>query len=352
MMIKVVWILLLFTCGNLVAQNSVKRPLSIDDFGAWNVLSGSVISNDGTIVSYVQKPQQGDGMLVVDYGTSINDTIPRGSNVSISPENDFLVFEIKPFEHQVKKAKREKVKSEAMPSDSLGILIRGPQKKLHKFPHLSSYSIPEEQAKWIAFSIQPKQVQIDTIQKDAKPEQKVRKGNDLVLFEVSTADTIEIKDVSGWVYSKNGAAVWYMKEKKDSLGTYASIYKFDTRKGNVNRIYDEKGWIEKLTTDEEGQQCAFLFSSDTISDKVYSLFAGSTEIKPVEIVNEKTQGIPIGWAPSKNGNIYYSQDGTRIYFGTSEIVAPEPEDTITDTEKPVLDIWSWNDHKLQSQQLV
>ena len=60
--------------------------------------------------------------------------------------------------------------------------------------------------------------------------------------------------------------------------------------------------------------------------------------------------IPHGWSVSENGSITFSDDGTRLFFGTARKPEKEPKDTLLDEEKFKLDIWSWNDDFLQPMQ--
>jgi dienelactone hydrolase len=56
------------------------------------------------------------------------------------------------------------------------------------------------------------------------------------------------------------------------------------------------------------------------------------------------------WLVSENGRVYFSKDGTRLFFGTAPV--PLPEDTaLIDEETAKLDIWSWQDGHIQSQQV-
>jgi dipeptidyl aminopeptidase/acylaminoacyl peptidase len=139
---------------------------------------------------------------------------------------------------------------------------------------------------------------------------------------------------------------------KDSASTVSSLYVFKTSNGDVSEIFSDEGWMKKLTSDEAGNQFAFLFSQDTIKEKTYSLFLGNLNETPGKIVDGYTSGIPVGWTPSENGNIYFSEDETKLFFGTNETPEPAPKDTILDEEKPKLDIWNWQDLKLQPQQKV
>jgi hypothetical protein len=196
---------LLFLCFvsfGVLAQEPAKKMLSIDDFGSWNTLSNSIISNDGTRIAFEQNPQKGDGMLIVKSGKSVFDTIPRGDRAAFGPENDFIVFTIKQPEDSIRKAKLDKVKKENMPKDSLGIWVFA-RNEVKKYSKLKSFKIPEENARWVAFTLEPAPAPKDTTENSKKKKEK-QEGDDLVLFEVNTGDTLMFKNVSDYVYAKKG----------------------------------------------------------------------------------------------------------------------------------------------------
>ncbi|WP_372947186.1 alpha/beta hydrolase family protein [Mariniphaga sp.] len=347
-------IVLLFLCLvsiGVLAQHPAKKSLTIDDFGSWNTLSNPIISNDGTRVAFEQNPQKGDGMLIVKSGKSDFDTIPRGNKAAFGPENDFIIFSIKQPEDSIRKAKLDKVKKEDMPKDSLGIWVFS-RNEINKYPKLKSYKIPEENARWIAFTVEPAPVPKDTTENNSKKKREKQEGDELVFFEVETSDTLMFRNVTDWTYAKKGESVFFNREVKDSTGTVSSLHVFDTTTGESLEIFSEEGWMKKLTSNESGNQFAFLFSSDTIKEKVYSLFLGDLNETPEKTVDGYTSGIPVGWTPSENSDIYFSEDATKLFFGTAEAPKPAPKDTLLDEEKPKLDIWNWQDLKLQPQQKV
>lgn len=344
-------LILCFVYLSGLAQNPAKKSLSIDDFGTWNTLSNPIISNDGTRIAFEQNPQKGDGKLIVRSEKINFDTIPRGNKAVFGPENDFMVFSIKQPEDSIRKAKLDKVKKEDMPKDSLGIWVFG-SNNVKKFPKLKSFKIPEENARWIAFTVEPAPLPKDTTENISKKKKEKQEGDDLVMFQVETGDTLMFPNVSDWAYAKKGESVFFSREVKDSTRTVSSLHVFDTSTGKSSEIYSEEGWMKKLTPDEAGNQFAFLFSQDTVEEKTFSLFLGNLNESPEKIVDAYTRGIPVGWTPSENGDIYFSEDGTKIYFGTAESPKPSPKDTIPEDEKPKLDIWHWQDLKLQPQQKV
>lgn len=347
-------IALLFLCFltlGVLAQEQNKKSLSIDDFGSWNTLNNPIVSNDGSRIAFEQNPQKGDGMLIVKSRKSDFDTIPRGSSSAFGPENDFIVFSIKQPEDSIRKAKLDKVKKEDMPKDSLGIWVFG-SNDLKKFPKLKSFKIPKENARWIAFAVEPEPAPKDTTESNSKKKKEKQEGDDLILFQVDTGDTLMFRNVSDWTYAKKGESVFFSREVKDSTRTVSSLHLFDTSTGTSSEVFSDEGWMKKLSSDEAGNQFAFLFSQDTIKEKVYSLYLGAADKVPEEVVNGYTSGIPVGWTPGENGNIYFSEDGTKLFFGTAESPEQAPKDTIPDDEKPKLDIWHWQDLKLQPQQKV
>jgi dipeptidyl aminopeptidase/acylaminoacyl peptidase len=347
-------IALLFLCFvslGVFGQEPAKKILSINDFGSWNTLNNPIISNDGTRIAFEQNLQKGDGMLIVKSGKSDYDTIPRGSKAAFGPEINFMVFSVKPPEDSIRKAKLDKVKKEDMPKDSLGIWVFE-RNEMRKFPKLKSFKIPKENARWIAFTVEPEPAPKDTTENNSKKKKEKQEGDDLVLFEVETGDTLMFRNVSDWTYAQKGESIFFSHEMKDSTGIVSSLYVFKTSNGDVSEIFSDEGWMKKLTSDEPGNQIAFLFSQDTIKEKAYSLFLGNLNETPGKIVDGYTSGIPVGWTPSENGNIYFSEDETKLFFGTNETPEPAPKDTILDEEKPKLDIWNWQDLKLQPQQKV
>ncbi|NJO88698.1 MAG: hypothetical protein HC831_06835 [Chloroflexia bacterium] len=62
--------------------------------------------------------------------------------------------------------------------------------------------------------------------------------------------------------------------------------------------------------------------------------------------------MPKDWVVSENENIWFSRDDSKMYFGTALRPEPEEKDTLLDEEKVKVDVWSWIDPLLQTQQLV
>lgn len=346
-------ILFLFLSMNLFAQQPAKKILSIDDFAGWKTITGSSISNNGKYVAFELNPQKGDGNLIFVHGNT-TDTIQRGNKPKIGPENNFAVFHIKQPEKKIREAKKNKVKKDKMPKDSLGIFVFK-NKKIIKYPNLKSFKVSEENAQWIAFLLEPEKAKKDTTEKEkpAKDKKIVKQpGDDLILFGIKSNDTLQFKNVTEYFISKNGAAIYFVQQTKDTVNTFSTLQRFDTKSENVKEIYTSAGWLKKMVSNEVGDNYAYLFSKDTIDEKVYSLFYGAVSDNPGMIVDGQTKGIPVGWSPSENGKVYFSKNSSKLYFGTAGTPKPEPKDSLLDEDKPKVDVWNWKDLKLQPQQKI
>lgn len=147
----IIWIAAICFSPLAKAQETTKKTLSTDDFAAWKVVNNPIISPDGKIVSFEVNPQKGDGILVVKTTDGKKeDKFQRGYNASFSSESDFVVYKIKQPVDSVRTAKKKKLKKEQMPKDSIGIFVFK-QRKTYTFANLKQYSLPKENATWIAF---------------------------------------------------------------------------------------------------------------------------------------------------------------------------------------------------------
>jgi len=141
----------LFTSMILNAQKIDKKPLTINDFASWKVVNNPIISNDGKFVSFEINPQKGNGNLVVkSLDSNKADTLVRGYEARFSPESDFMVYQIKQPEDSIRSAKKKKLKKDQMPKDSIGILVFK-HHKTYAFANLKQFSLPKENARWVAF---------------------------------------------------------------------------------------------------------------------------------------------------------------------------------------------------------
>jgi dipeptidyl aminopeptidase/acylaminoacyl peptidase len=350
-------------CFSLIlnAQKVDKKPLTINDFAAWKVVNNPIVSNDGKLAAFELNPQKGNGNLIVKSTDEKKaDTLSRGFDARFSPESDFIVYKIKQPEDSIRSAKKKKLKKEQMPKDSLGILVFR-HHKVYVFPNLKQYSISKENARWVAFLTDMKKPEKKKGKEDEKKgeepkakeyDQSKESKSQLVLFHAVSGDTVCFQNVTEYYYAPLGHSITFIRQTKDSLDR-TEVMVFDTEKGKSNIIFKKTGTAKKITSDQQGGHFGFLFSTDTIKEKVFNLYYGSlTTGEPKPVVVPDGIGVPLGWAPSEFADLTFSDNGQRIFFGTNLKPKAEPKDTLLDDEKPVLDIWSWKDKELQPEQKI
>ena len=205
-------LLLIFLFGFmpiLNAQVTNKKPLTTNDFAAWKVINNPIISSDGKYSSFEVNPQKGDGNLVLKtIDSKKEDLLARGYSASFSPESDFIVYKIKQPADSTRNAKKKKVKKELMPKDSIGILVLK-HHKVYTFPNLKSFSIPKENALWVAFATDMKKAKKEGEKKENEPKTKksadqAEETSQLVLFNVASGDTVCFQNISEYYYAQLG----------------------------------------------------------------------------------------------------------------------------------------------------
>jgi len=353
----------------LFSQNDQKIPLDHSIYDSWKDLRRSVISDDGKWVCYEINPQQGDGWLYLkNVMTGDLDSVPRGFQAQFTPNSDFMVFKIKPEFAVTRQAKKDKKKGDDMPKDSLGIWSLG-DNSIQRIAKVKSFQVAEEDVSWIAYhseKILPeeekKKEDKEELTEEEKEEAKKKKeelkklkeakGTDLVIFNPVSDEKYTYSDVTDFTLSSNGKLVTYLEVTGDSVD-FSRIYNFDTAPKESSLIWEKEGEAKGLANDKGGKQVAFIHSGDTIEAKVFSLYGwNSKQTLAILLADTLTSGIPDGWSVSGNADPYFSEDGSRLFFGTAPKPEPEKEDTLLDEEKYRVDVWNWKDPYLQPMQLV
>ncbi len=330
----------LFLCLSLlrvdvVAQN---KPLDHDVYQIWNRFSDWTISDDGQWVFYEYGPEKGDGTLTVEHLSNgqIHE-IPRGTQATFTHDSRYAVYLIAPSEDTLRAARKAELEDQDMPKDSLAILNLQTAVQ-HTIAHVESYQIPEEFTGKVAYLLEPSEAD------------SVGDGQTLHLHDVATGEEARFPNVKDYALSPNGAHLVYTYAGVDSLDT--GIIRVDLSGITSDTLLSDGGEYDQITFDEVGNHLAFLSSHQghTLDPPEYAVYHWSTDSDSVHaIATSANPALMEGWWISPHGDLSFSNDGTRLFFGTAPKPDEEPEE---DDEAPVLDIWNWKDPLLQPMQLV
>ncbi|MFA6086239.1 alpha/beta hydrolase family protein [Mucilaginibacter sp.] len=356
---KILLPLLLFAAFGATAQKISKKPLDHTVYDGWQNITNERISNDGKYILYVVKPQEGDASLVItDSKNSSKFSIPRADTVRITADSKYAAFLIRPFFKDTRLAKIKKKKPAEFPKDTLGIIVLG-KNQVEKIPAIRSFKIADK-ASVIAYLMPAdtlkKPVASDTSKKAvaATIAPPTRDGAELTVKQLLTGKTRTFKYVTEYQLSKNGKMLAYaVTAPKKSKDVKSGLFVYDVEKDTLKLVNTGRGNYRNVTFDDATKQLAFTAEKNPEKAQVkpfklyyYQIGKDSADV----IAAPNSAGMPAKWAVSGDGRVYFSKNGSNLFFGTAPI--PKPADTtIVDFEVARLDIWNYKDDYLQPQQL-
>jgi len=348
-----------------------KRALDHDAYDVWKSIVDQVISADGRWISYALNPREGDAELYVrNTQSEVSHTLARGRQARFSADGRFLVFIIKPELDLVREARKGKKKPDQQPKDSLGILdLAGGE--VTRVEKVKSFALPEDGTASVAYllermpekpeatdtsEMEPEEQQVE--QQAQEEEEKKEKrdseiGSTLVLRNLSTGTEQSYESVTEYTFSEDGKRLVYLASSKD--GTADGAYVVEVETGSADELLTGEGIYESAVFDEDGDQIAFLsnrddYQADSPEFKLYYWRSGRDEARA--LAAEGSEGVPTGWRVSEHGDLEFSDNGRRLFFGTAPRPEPDPEEEVPEWEKVDVDVWNWRDPLIQPMQLV
>jgi len=359
-------ILLILVPGLFPAGAVAQKPLDHDAYDRWRTIEQEALSRDGTWVSYVLQPQQGDAELVTRAtGGTTEYRVPRGRDARFAPGGTHLVFVIKPEYAAVRAAKVAKKRADDMPKDSLGILDLSTG-EIVRVERLKSFRVPERGGSYVAYLLErepekkedAKKADGDTAAAPAdttgpKPKKDSEVGSPLVVRHLSTRTERGYDDVTEYAFARDGGRLAAVVSSK--TGETDGVFVLQLAGDPADRkVSAGRGTYQSLAFAEQSDQLAFLSTRDEAQGEhprfaLYRWRSGDGEARLV--ARAGTAGVPDGWTVSEHRAPSFSRSGGRLYFGTAHWEAPPPEDSTPDDERVRVDVWHWQDAELQPMQL-
>jgi dipeptidyl aminopeptidase/acylaminoacyl peptidase len=340
-----------------------KKSLTHSDYDSWKSISGSSITDDGKWINYTINPQQGDGWLYLyDVTASRLDSMERGSGASISPGIKYMVYTIRPRTAEVRQGKVKKLKEDDMPKNNMAIrtLSSGNTVIIER---VRSFSLADKNSEWFAYLLDKKLPEkrergeseearaAEKTQQTPSRREPEQKGNELVLMNPVVNKEFRFENVTEYSVARDGASISFVQVKTDTTRIdHFSVKMFDTKKETTVTVFEGKGTLRRVTPNSSGDKLAFMHTADTGKIKIYDLYLSDKFSTARKIIDASTKGMPQGWCLSENSSLSYSDDNTRLFFGTAPTPVEEPADTLLAEEKFSVDVWSWHDDVLQPMQ--
>lgn len=388
----------LLCCTTVFAQ---KKILDHRVYDSWQSIGERAISNNGTYALYTVNPQEGDGVLVVQYtdGRMVRE-IPRGYNMAFSADSRFAVFSIKPTYAETREARMKKKKPDEMPKDSLGVLDLE-NNTLVKYPRIKSYKLPEQNGRWLAYLAEKKLPQpeakedsltrvnnlkrlADSLSRAAdslrnklalvqekglailqngkkekndtgKPDEQGEEGTLLVLKDLQSGEEKQFPLTNDYVFDKKGTVLIISTTiKRNDTASRARVSWLSLPGMQQYTVLAGHHDARGFALDEAGSQLAFVAERDSAAkavQKYYQLWYYKKSMDSARLLATRfTPGMLHNWSISENGSIRFSKTGARLFFGTAPVLPPK-DTSLPEFERVNLDIWHYKDKELQTAQL-
>jgi dipeptidyl aminopeptidase/acylaminoacyl peptidase len=371
-----------------------KRPLNHHDSDGWRLLSNQQLSADGKFLAYGLFPEEGDGEVVVRNLVTGQETkipagerppappanpanpeegppTPRAVTMEFSSDNRTLAFSTFPTRAEVEKAKKDKQTAEQMPKDGM-VVVDLASGKFARIERVKRFQMAEKAVGYLAYLKEAPETPAAASPQAAKPEgdsdqqrggrggavggrgngARPQFGSDLMLRNLMDASERSFPDVVEFSLSDDGKHLVYAVSAHD----VAKNGVFVARPGAADAaaaLAEGKGKYEKLTWDENQTELAFLSDRDDAAAKQpkFKVYIWDRQGNAAALLSAETPGFRKGLDVSDKGNLSFSKDGKRLFFGCAPPAAEKKDDT-SDDDKAVVDLWSYKDDYIQPIQKV
>lgn len=342
---KALWVLCIsvaISSTSLFAQNKI---LSVDDYHEWSRIIGTSISNDGNWMAYALRPNGGDDTLYVQSltGNQVYD-IKYGSNLSFSDDSKWAAYLI-----NVDQQTRQRLARERKPIHQKAELLNLETGDKVTIDRYNRMEFTNNSQYWAVHRKKP-----DT-------DNSRHRGSDLIVRHINTGSVMNIGNVAEFSFNKRGDMLAYIIDADGKSGNGAYVMNLGT--GAVATLDSDEAIYTGLTWDDDnalrsewnskGRKLALFkgHDSDSLIHRTNSVLVfDRLDRTSVSIVLEPAdyQVFPDGMVISQNRSLSWSEDGRRLFLG---IRVQEPHVKMSRDTIPNVDVWHWNDDRIQSVQM-
>lgn len=318
-----------------LAQDKPKPPLTWKDVGAWRAIpafGGTQLSPDGSWFAYVLNPNEGDAELIIRK-TSDTTKIkyPVGSGTffafNFSDDSQWIAFKVYPKDKDKKSAPKGPA---AKPLTDKVFLVNLSTKKKTEFERVKSFAFNGEQSSVLALHLTPTNT-------PSGPNADGPKGSDLLLFDLASAKTQNLGNISEYAFNKKGDWLALTVDAAEKAGNGVWVRNMAS---NVVMILDnDKATYKSLNWTEKGDGLALLkgVKNEKYKTDLYSVLGVKNFSAVPELVSYEPKkdsvAFPKGMSISANRTPYWSEDLSQLFFGIAKLEPAKKETAKTDAKK-------------------
>ena len=335
------------------SQQSGKKIVGHEELVSWNKIRNTGISENGKWVHYRLVADEGDPTLVVvNTDTKAEKRFPRVKKAGMSFDGETLIFLTTPYQDSVKNLKRKKTKKEDLPKDTLYIhnLAAGTSITI---ANVSSFEVPEKWNGALLYQPDWELPKKDSTSKTKLPKENDDNGKRMVIHDLESGKEDTLWYVTDHAIAKSAAQVAFATSGKGEK-LAKGVYTYDVKAMTAEPVFRHPGDQKQLSIHEAGEKVAFLADLDTTKGHSPSwdlMLVSGREGDSARSALSDMAFAPDGWVVNEHEKPEFSEEGDKLFFGTSP--KPMEEDTtLLPEEIPGVEVWHYQDPLLYTQQKV
>ncbi len=360
------FVFLLFVFTNLSIVFAQLPALDHKDYDLWKRVEKEQLSSNGKILTYEQSLLRGNTELHLYFKeTQKHDSILLAKDALIAPDESYIAYKVVPHYDSLRKLELNKIDKKKWPKDSLFIqylatdtlLSFAKVKSIQQAADAPVLGFLQEVTPPKPVKTEPKKLEKLCFWKKpivAPTNPYKTDGQRLMIYTAGQKNIPFVDSITQFALSPDGKYVAVLKHHKVKFDS-SQVAILTTQDLKVIKAFEFVPQAEQLTWNKQATQLAYLYSTDTTKVKNYQLalynlstqassnFGDSLDFEKTK--NGEFQQVAAGRAP------IFSTNGAYLFFGVAARQV-ERKDTLTESEKVNLDIWHYQDTKLQAQQLL
>lgn len=374
----------------LASADTAQRPIQLTDILAWKRIQAQSVSNDGTWFAYRVSPAEGNSEVVIrnlkdgkDQHFPIGE-LPRADGAAagppagfgpardlmISDDGNWVAFLAYPTAKEAKGLKKAK-----KPVQSRAVVVELATGKKTEFEKVRRFAFSGERSTLLAmhrYAPTPAGPPAAPPTPGAPADDRAT-GSDLILYEMSTGNELNVGNVSDFSFDKKGNWLAWIIDAQDKIGNGVEVR--NVASGMVMPLDNAKATYKGLTWTENGDGLATMrgVEDKAWEDKLYTMVAfrtGNGGLEKFVFDPTKDTSFPKGMSISPNRNAAWMADLSEVTFGIHELrpkkkgaganVEVKTEEADAKPKPPAEDmpdqpdmvIWHYKDSRLQPMQQV
>lgn len=327
-----------------VQQAADLEVLDLEDYPRWSRIGNVALSPDGAWMAYSYDPLDGDNTLFVRQldGDTVHE-LERASGPRFSDDNRWVAFMVSDEEEGEGGGRRGGRGGRGGNVGSrTATLLELASGETFATADAASFTFSDDGAYFV-------------VQRQRTDREAEHEGSDLVLRDLAAGVVQNIGNVDEFAFNEPSSVLAYTVDAAGGTGN--GLYVLDLTSRALRPLDTSEQRYAQLAWNDDGSAVAVLrgFDGEELAQRNNVLLTfrrGAGGFERTLFDPAVSAAFPDGMVLSELRSLDWSEDGRRIFVGIKEQEAAEPEEDEEDDETANVDVWHWQDERVQSIQQV